>query len=274
MFKKSTIVLIATSVAFWIALTTVVAVVAMSGVPYSERNIDLSEGTPAITKDIARFKKLKLNSSFIVFSKSARIQINQCDTISAPRLVFPEAVDSFLTYSMDGDTLDISFICSGNDVERYNTWFVGGSPLTIITPAAPQEIEISSCYNPFPITLSNIKAPEVRFRKNGNMTLDNCRIDSLILNFARYYDDYSIKINDSEICVLKPDFIADRSVSLYVMSDSAATSTIRHFEWENRSDRKHELSLDGIDVNQLSYGNNSITLYLKNNATIGSASSK
>ncbi len=273
--KKSTIVMIATAVVVWIALIAVVVSVAYSGEIFHQQEVVISDASPKVCKDVEPFSSISINSNDIVYSNATRLLIMQCDTISTPRVIYPQEIDEYLSYEVVDDSMKISFkqpelkpgVCS---MVRFT-----GIPLSIILPSATKEISMHSNKNPIPLLLSGIKAEKISIAYIGNVDVYSSIIDSLDVKYEHYYTEYTLKLNETEIGYLKPRIDTRWSTDFTLMQDSAANSTVRCLDWNFNSKKKSPmLTLDRITVDNLEYEGDKISLVAKNNATVRQISLK
>ncbi|MDE7452541.1 MAG: hypothetical protein K2M52_04335 [Paramuribaculum sp.] len=261
--KKSTIVLIATAVAVWIVTLVTVALIASGGQKCKVKDIVISTDSERVTKVIKPFSALTLSSNQ-VYSNSA-ISIVECDSVSTPQLTYPAELAEYISYSEINDTLMVSFQCNSDD-DTYNEIILQGeSPLTITTPVTPEYIQGTSFRK---IAFSGTKASKLNLSNFYTIRLNSTLIDTLYIKDTDSWK-YSLNINDSNIGYLKIGSKRKDSVEISVNQDSAATSCIKHLDFDGQINRKHEITLNRITVDNLSYRGDNIMINITNKAKIG-----
>lgn len=265
--KKSTIVLIATAVAVWIVTMITVAVIAAGGQNFRVKDIVINAGCETVTNVIKPFTVLSLSNDR-VYANSA-ISIVQCDTVSAPQLTYPAELAEYISYTEVNDTLMISFRCDyDNDI--YNEIILNGeSPLTITTPVTPENIQGNDKGSSFrKVAFSGTKASKINLSSFYNIRLNSTLIDTLYVKDPDSWK-YSLNINDSNIGYLKIGSKRQDNVEISVNQDSAATSCIKHLDFDGQINRKHEITLNRITVDNLSYRGDDVMININNKAKIG-----
>ncbi|MDE5745054.1 MAG: hypothetical protein K2H84_05260 [Paramuribaculum sp.] len=249
--------------AVWIVTLVTVAVIASGGQKFKVKDIVISTDSERVTKVIKPFSVLTLSSNK-VYSNSA-ISIVQCDSVSTPQLTYPAELAEYISYSEINDTLMVSFQCHSDD-DTYNEIILQGeSPLTIITPGTPEYIQGTSFRK---IAFSGTKASKLNLSNFYTIRLNSTLIDTLYIKDPDSWK-YSLHINDSNIGYLKIGSKRKDSVEISVNQDSAATSCIKHLDFEGQINRKHEITFDRITVDNISYRGDNIMLSIKNKAKIG-----
>lgn len=266
--KKSTITLIATAVGLWIVALITVAVLASGGQKFKNEEIIINENSRKITQAVKPFSSVSLSYDKIFISSP--ISIVQCDTIKTPELIFPEEIAGFISYTEDIDTLKISIKCSADDKNIVNHVRLDGySPVTILTPGDFERNINIIAEKSINLHLDGFTAKKLNLSGFLNVRINSSTIDSINLINSNAWK-FSLNINNSEVNYMKLKMNrSNDEIDVTVSQDSAATSTIKIFEFEAASYRKHQLTFDRITVNKVSYPGDNITLGIRNKAKIG-----
>ena len=256
--KKTTIIMIATSVVFLFVLLGNVAYQTSLGIDYNKTPILVEENSPRISRNIDSFSAISIlthgknrNQDLYVQNLTA-INVEQSDTASTPMIIMPEELKKYLVTENYNDTLKLYFRVPAEDTIKgtpnYRPWpnLICKTPITILTPGKVDRIRMRL---DAPVNINGFNADSIRVLGSvSSFKFNNSRFAEVLCG-----NSSTIILAQSTIdCIRTPETADDLTIT------GDTLSTVGTILWNSTSEKTPSLSLTKIAVKNIQYSGNAL----------------
>lgn len=251
--KKTTIIMIATSVVFLLVVIGNVVYHASLGTDYNHSPIEIENNASCISRNVDSFSAIdimrygKRRNQDIYLQELASVNVEQSDTASTPMIIMPEELKKYLVSENDNDTLKIYFRVPAEDTIKgspnYRPWpnLICKTPITILTPNKVNRIRMRLNAT---VNLNGFSSDSIRVLGSDNsFRFNNSRFAEVICGNSSY-----LILNQSTIDRVK---VPETAKSLTMAGDSL--SLVGNILWNSSSKNKPELTLKHVAVKDIRY---------------------